>query len=289
MKFALLSLLIFVSSSFAQSRSTPIFYYGKDFYRKKMDTDRPLINRKDARLLLNKILDSIHEKKNNTYDGIGNCQKNCYEQVVLDYISEVRPLVMAELHSEEVMNKRTHRISRIVHTPYCNLQYTVNRNRRNGEYQLPDPKDFNVEHTFPKSRFNSHYSYDMQVADLHNLWPVMSRVNTLRGNASFKEIPGESSAISFCKPSEYGKVSGSEYFEPPNNHKGQVARAMLYFVVRYEIDLDSREASQYVDWNKTYPVTEEEKKFNDDVYKHQKTRNPFIDFPLLVDYLSKEF
>ena len=41
-------------------------------------------------------------------------------------------------------------------------------------------------------------------------------------------------------------------------------------------------------WHRADPVSEKETNRNEEVYKIQKNRNPFIDYPLLAEYMGRQ-
>jgi endonuclease G, mitochondrial len=70
-------------------------------------------------------------------------------------------------------------------------------------------------------------------------------------------------------------------FEPENN-KGIVARAVLYFLVRYpkSIKVYTKDAiDMLLKWSAAQPVTLYEKHRNWEICLLLGNRNPFIDFP----------
>src|SRR5699024_7977163 len=81
-------------------------------------------------------------------------------------------------------------------------------------------------------------------------------------------------------------------FEPEYG-KGTVARAMLYFLLRYpkeiepsykeEIDIDL-----LLDWHQQFPPDIYEKHRNQSIYEIQGNHNPFIDFPDKMNQLIKK-
>ena len=78
-------------------------------------------------------------------------------------------------------------------------------------------------------------------------------------------------------------------FEPEYG-KGLAARAMLYFLLRYPSVIKKTYRSQInlpllIQWHKTFPVSLYEKHRNQAIYRIQGNRNPFIDFPDLVNYV----
>jgi len=82
-------------------------------------------------------------------------------------------------------------------------------------------------------------------------------------------------------------------FEPGDRQKGNTARAMLYFYLRY-YDQDIRggdfqeqqfwdgKVSTFISWSSMDPVDEQEKRRHDLAFKKQKNRNPFVDIPGLA-------
>jgi endonuclease I len=77
--------------------------------------------------------------------------------------------------------------------------------------------------------------------------------------------------------------SENNSFEPENN-KGIVARAVLYFLVRYPGELSNHYATKedinlLLSWHQAQAVTLFEKHRNQSIYKVQGNRNPFIDNP----------
>lgn len=70
--------------------------------------------------------------------------------------------------------------------------------------------------------------------------------------------------------------------------KGRSARAMFYFVTRYQNYsnfLDSQEVILRT-WNNNFPPDAIEVKRNDDIFSYQHNRNPFIDYPQFVERIT---
>jgi endonuclease I len=148
----------------------------------------------------------------------------------------------------------------------------------------PDVEDVNVEHTWPQSRFHTgwasvgkHRDNDPMKADLHNLYPTDNRLNGLRGNKPFGEVPGCNSGTS---------CDAAAMFEPPDAHKGNAARAIFYMSVRYGMAVPADMEATLKLWNRADPVDAAETRRNDDIQGIQGNRNPFIDEPSLVDRIS---
>lgn len=106
------------------------------------------------------------------------------------------------------------------------------------------PGGINTEHTWPQSMFGHDDGPGMKT-DLHHLFPVRSRPNAARGNKPFAELDDDTQTLRWwngatpekSKPAAnrdaFAEESNSQ-FEPEEDHKGNVARAMVYFFTVYE-------------------------------------------------------
>ncbi len=173
---------------------------------------------------------------------------------------------------------------------YCDRVYIgndFNKGPRPGTNVIPDHTVINVEHTWPQSKFSGLYPKDLQKSDLHHLFPTDSSLNSLRGNNMFGEVEVDEKQTK-CGVSRYGYGSGGtqRVFEPPDSHKGVVARALFYFSVRYEISIPEAEERILKMWNNEFPVDDEEMTRNNEIEKVQMNRNPFIDYPELANQIA---
>ncbi len=166
---------------------------------------------------------------------------------------------------------------------YCNEKV-----RRNiGPHKMPSHRVINVEHTWPQSRFSRKTSSRLQKADLHHLYPTNSDANSTRGNHSFGNVQGDS-INKGCSSSKIGYHAQEHVlvFDPPKVHKGNVARALFYFSIRYDIDIPEFEEKTLRRWHLLDPVDNSERERNNKIAKIQGNRNPFIDFPHHVRSVS---
>ncbi len=116
--------------------------------------------------------------------------------------------------------------------------------------------------------------------DLHHLFACESRCNSFRGNTPYFDFPDFEEAVrEDCGKREENK------FEPAAG-KGAVARATLYFLLRYpgEINRTTREYEPdrlevLLSWHEADPVTDYERHRNAAIFKKQGNRNSLIDFP----------
>lgn len=144
------------------------------------------------------------------------------------------------------------------------------------------PNNFNTEHTWPQSAFGSAAP---MVSDLNHLFPTDASPNSIRGNLPFNVVTsGQDWSVGGSKR---GYNGATQVFEPRDSHKGNVARSMLYFIIRYTTNygtfLTSAQESVFRIWNRTDTVDNRERLRNNGVAFYQMKRNPFIDHPEFVD------
>ncbi|WP_433263570.1 endonuclease [Actinosynnema sp. CS-041913] len=77
----------------------------------------------------------------------------------------------------------------------------------------------------------------------------------------------------------FARGTGDADTSEPWEGRGAVARATLYFLVRYPGIVDDRRVSELVAWHRKDPVTEYELHRNAAIAEIQGNRNPFIDHP----------
>jgi len=170
---------------------------------------------------------------------------------------------------------------------YCGDKYYLYQNNEVPGTRLPDAVRMNTEHSWPQSQFNSKYSKTTQKSDLHHLYPTTSKINSERGSHPFAEV--RSTRDLSCPFSQLGMPEqGARItsFEPPDSHKGNLARSMFYFSIRYKISLDPVEEFYFRVWNILDPVDKAERERHEIIFSVQKNRNPFIDDPTLVDQIQ---
>ncbi|GGZ06117.1 endonuclease [Pseudoduganella plicata] len=136
---------------------------------------------------------------------------------------------------------------------------------------------YNCEHVVPQSWFGKR---EPMRGDLHHLFACEMDCNSFRGNTPYFDFADFAEVIrNDCGKREPGK------FEPGHG-KGPVARATLYFLLRYPGLID-RTANEYqpdriailLAWHAADPVTEYERHRNAAIFETQGNRNPLIDFP----------
>ena len=150
--------------------------------------------------------------------------------------------------------------------------------------------DFNAEHTWPQSRGAQE---DPAMSDLHHLFSSDETANSRRSNNPFGTVTGAVvwSGGTGTEVSRLGYDAGGALgFEPRRPRRGDVARALLYFYVRYRATPTAsftlanfnREEATLVRWAQEDPPSAFERQRHDLVFRAQGNRNPFIDWPEFV-------
>lgn len=154
-----------------------------------------------------------------------------------------------------------------------------------GPGAIPSNDKMNVEHTWPQSKFNGSQNSETQKSDLHHLFPTDSKANSIRSSNRFSDVSSNRHLNNNCSASKSGPSTikgGDRFFEPPTEHKGNVARAIFYFSTRYQLKINSYEQEVLKRWNDIDPVDQAEIERNNQIELLQGNRNPFVDFPNLV-------
>lgn len=284
MRVFIYSLFVLLSFQLVQAApaSSEIPYYGEQFYR---DLSTGTANN-DLKMSIKKVLRSYHLRVDGSYDQIvNNCSgSGCYSQISLGY-NGARVVLMGNLFLTKYDDG-----SYGVRDVYCDADKTpkdFGGRETPAPDRIPNADIINTEHTWPQSRFSGKHDKGTQKADLHHLFPTDTKINSIRGNNNFGEVGRDTKRLD-CPSSRYG-VSTKGYgdvFEPPQNHRGNVARALFYFSLRYDLPIDPTQEAFLRKWSKEDPVDEDEIHRNDEIFKAQGNRNPFIDFANLEDRIN---
>lgn len=149
-----------------------------------------------------------------------------------------------------------------------------------------DDQIVNCEHTWPRDRFDDDPPafYQHKQSDIHHLLPTDSGVNSARGNLRFGSVTDGPDTDLTHRPAVSGPdASGEIVFMPRRERRGDVARVMFYFAVRWGAAMDPAEHEVLRRWAQRDPVDEREMRRNDLIEGIQGNRNPFIDCPALID------
>jgi len=155
---------------------------------------------------------------------------------------------------------------------------------------MPNQNILNTEHTYAQSWFSAP-STNIKKADLHHLFPTNAQVNSSRGNLPFDWVANNSTATTYTSYNGYHSYRGVNaqsrlVFEPADQHKGNVARSLLYFNIRYGDPLTQQNVDMiptFLQWHILDPVDNAELQRNLNIYNYQNNRNPFVDHPEFVD------
>lgn len=150
-----------------------------------------------------------------------------------------------------------------------------------------DAEGMNAEHTWPQGFFNK--AAPMK-SDLHHIFPTFIIVNGMRGSEPFGEVTQPTYATNS------GSMLGPEGFEPCDAVKGDVARALFYFLTRYydrniKDGMDYRDfwtsrVGMFMQWNRQDPPDAAERRRNALIETFQGNRNPFVDDAGLVEKIG---
>ncbi|KAI5077637.1 hypothetical protein GOP47_0007461 [Adiantum capillus-veneris] len=161
------------------------------------------------------------------------------------------------------------------------------------------PDGWNREHLWPSS-----YGLKRgqpEFTDLHNLRPADANVNSARGKKYFGEcMPAidKTCLMPAFKESAADTATSKKFWMPPRKVRGDIARSLMYMVVRYGVDKHGEgsnlqlsdtpnkgraqmgKLSVLLQWNLEDPPSNEERLRNFRVCAlFQHNRNPFVDHP----------
>lgn len=157
--------------------------------------------------------------------------------------------------------------------------------------------DLNAEHAWPQSRGAQ---TDPAMSDLHILFASDETANNRRLNHPFGEVTGDTLYITPLVTSQAERsilglnAVGDTVFEPRASKKGDIARAILYFYVRYNPERTPSyslanfniEESTLITWARQDPPDEYERARHNLIYRAQGNRNPFVDRPEFLDAIG---
>lgn len=159
-----------------------------------------------------------------------------------------------------------------------------------GTNNVTYPEPVNTEHTVPQSFFASQLPMH---SDLFHLFPVFETWNVDRGNNPFSDIPDHLTQKWIYRSSSQTTIPVtnidlySEYlpttFEPREQHKGDLARAVFYFFTMYTLNDRNINNVAAINtlclWARNDPPDSREIERNNRIENYQGNRNPYIDRP----------
>lgn len=227
-----------------------------------------------------------------SYNALYNAYQNTHrdENVSSGNIYENDGTVL-DFYSENPTNPNSPTPNSPSNDPY-NFMFGVNQ----GGNQQNEGDCYNREHLIPQSSFNS--NFPMQ-SDIHHVIPTDCRVNNFRGSLPFGNVatPNWTSMNGSKRGSSAVPGYSGTMFEPIDEFKGDIARAVLYFVTRYEDNVNNYTSFDMfngtndqalhqwaidvlLDWHYNVdPVDQRERDRNQAAYAFQNNANPFVDHP----------
>ena len=148
----------------------------------------------------------------------------------------------------------------------------------------------NAEHIYPQSKGAN----GTAKSDLHSLFPSRDKVNSARSNNPFADINDALTRKWFRNDQElhtiptefideYSESLTNQLFEPREDKKGDVARAMFYFYTVYRFKADAIDSDFFplqqatlCQWNTTDPIDDAELARSHKVADFQGNENPFV-------------
>lgn len=184
-------------------------------------------------------------------------------------VDEYKPsVILSSAGSKDSLYAVVENINGTVECVYTG--YTVSLTPNTDPSQDVFAQNINQEHVFPRSQGvdNTPAEYDM-----HHLFPSRVDVNGDRGSLPFGEVPDNQANKWFINASTSGSVPSSNIdgyselwennaFEPRENKKGDIARAMFYVYTMYEDFIDADyfmgQVETLCEWHHMDPVDEKE-------------------------------
>ena len=245
-------------------------YYPKSFYT-NLRANKVTVNE------LFEILSNSHSTVKGDYDQVGRCLSDCYAHRSVGY-DKARIIMFGERDVQRNGGQK------FVTDVYCGKKFTFNNTEEVGGMHT----EVNIEHSWPQSKFNGRFERGMQKSDMHHLFLTDSKANSQRGNFEFGAAGNARNELTVqnCDISTLFRGEGGMLFQPPATHRGNTARALFYFSVRYNLPISKKQEAALRAWHVADPIDANEIEKHEIVSRHQNIRNPFIDFPQLVNQIS---
>lgn len=164
--------------------------------------------------------------------------------------------------------------------------FRIERARRLELSTLEAAKPFNCEHVVPQSTFDAQ---EPMRGDIHHLFACESGCNSFRGNFPYFNFADFEEVVR----TDCGKREDAGF--EPSNGKGAIARATLYFLLRYRgkigdraVELQATQLPTLLAWHKAEPVGDWERHRNAAIAEVQGNRSPLIDHPEWADKVAFE-
>lgn len=202
------------------------------------------------------------------------------------YTSGLRKFIKEKLELDTSLNYKEARMAMFSYTDnYDGYVECIYTGRKIQTDVMPDVTvtHFNTEHTWPQS-FGA--SEDPERSNIQHMRPSDENANSVRANYRYGNVVSD---ITWEQGgSKLGKdETGEIVFEVRDKYKGDVARGIAYFAMRYGNKSffleDRRQEDVLREWNRIDPPDSNEMRRNNRIEFYQKVRNPFIDHSFLLD------
>lgn len=121
--------------------------------------------------------------------------------------------------------------------------------------------------------------FRLMEADLYNLQPAIGRLNNIRSNHRYAEVDGDAITYGNCEFKVGYREDDETIIEPPDDVKGDLARAVFYMADKYgqqTIQLSSAEVAMYMEWTEDDPIDDWELERSCRINKIQGWVNPYV-------------
>ncbi len=167
----------------------------------------------------------------------------------------------------------------------------------------------NREHVLPKAWWGKDENVPMYT-DLHHVIPTDFEANTQRQDYPYGEVSSQTwtnGVSKFGTTNSFPSVKNARAFEPADEYKGDIARIYFYMLTCYldsafnqntnskivfgyssvkkQSKFTSAAQDLFLKWARNDAVSSKETTRNDKVEVKQGNRNPFVDYPELVEYI----
>lgn len=162
------------------------------------------------------------------------------------------------------------------YTLYCGERFTNRKKAVSGN-------KINVEHVFAASWMaeaigcgtrkqcqKTSARFNLAEADLHNLYPVWSKINSSRNNLEFGVIVDEKHRFG-CDFERNSKVA-----EPREIARGNIARSVLYMAGEYDFNISGEMRELMLEWHIVDPPSKDKLRRNKIIFRLQGTYNSYI-------------
>jgi len=156
---------------------------------------------------------------------------------------------------------------------------------------------WNREHIYPQSR-GGFSNATADIPDGMSIWEATNANMIIHGHADAHHVRAEDATENSIRNNkDYGLTDYNGFVGNQGSWKGDVARSVFYMSIRYNgLDVvngnpadttvgEMGDLATLLAWNIQDPADDFEMNRNNFIYTWQFNRNPFIDYPLLANYI----